>query len=187
MAFDALAATAAVLVTTIPGVALGFAALHGTKFSRLDKTILGASLGIIALPLLLFLEYFVLGWNLTAALVLANALLLLLGGIGAYYLQAHAFEFRMPSFKLDTEHAKKYGPAAFVLLMMALAFYVRFAPISTSNTVRLSAARVSSTWRNALDLCDSREKESTTVSFCSASLAESAERSAPTSTFFGMV
>lgn len=133
MAFDILAATLAVLVTIIPGMAAGFALLYGTKFSRLDKAVLGAALGLILVPMLGFLQYMALGWSWTASLVLANALLVMLAGIAAYYLQARKFEFQWAMPALDVAAAKKYAPAAIVLLMMTLAFYVRFAPSFTTT------------------------------------------------------
>ncbi|MBI2445136.1 hypothetical protein HYV43_01980 [Candidatus Micrarchaeota archaeon] len=133
MAFDILVATVAVLVTVLPGVAAGFALFFGTKFSRLDKAILGAASGIIVVPMLAFLEYMAFGWGLNAALVLANAALVLLGSLAAYYAQAKKFELNLALPALDWASAKKYAPAAFVLLMMAVAFYVRFAPAFTTT------------------------------------------------------
>src|SRR5271165_3400074 len=60
----------------------------------------------------------------------------------------------------------------------------RFSPYATSNAV-LSALNLSSATRKVLVLCVSSDHASTTVSFCSASFAESADRSAPSTIFFG--
>ncbi|MBI5226935.1 hypothetical protein HY994_06935 [Candidatus Micrarchaeota archaeon] len=133
MSFEPFAAIASVLITAIPGIAAGFALFHGMKFSRLDKIILGSCISLIGIPMLLFLEYMAFGWQLNVGLVLANALLVLFAGIGGYYLQAKTFTFTLDLPKLDVASAKKYGPALFVLLMMALAFYVRFAPAFTTT------------------------------------------------------
>src|SRR5271166_2294036 len=60
----------------------------------------------------------------------------------------------------------------------------RFSPYATSNAV-LSALNLSSATRKLLVLCVSSDHASTTVNFCSASFADSAERSAPSTIFFG--
>ena len=71
---------------------------------------------------------------------------------------------------------------AFKIAAGALQIHVRRRhPPAESCAFRRRAS--SSAWRNGLVLCDSSFQPSTTVNFCSASFAESAERSAPTIIF----
>ena len=71
--------------------------------------------------------------------------------------------------------ATSFTPSRFRLANSRL----RFAAISTTSIVFVAPSRRPSASRNGLVLCDSSCQASTTVSFSSASLAESAERSAP--------
>src|SRR4029077_5948263 len=82
---------------------------------------------------------------------------------------------RSKSYGCKACGATSFTPSRFRLASSRL----RFAAISHQRLVFVAAPRRPSASRNGLVLCDSSCQASTTVSFSSASFAESAERSAP--------
>ncbi len=128
MTFEAIPAIAAILSMVVPGFAMGFALLRGVDLNRFDKLFFGAILGIITVPLLSFLEYLLLGMLMSAQLVFANSLLVLLASLAAYYLQANNLAPNLSVPKPDMAALKKYWPYAVVLLLIAIGFYIRFVP-----------------------------------------------------------
>ncbi|MBI4361425.1 hypothetical protein HY572_06685 [Candidatus Micrarchaeota archaeon] len=121
-------------VLTVPGIAMSFALLRGTSLNRADKALLGAVLGFVAVPLLSFVEYLFLGIGFSAQLVLANSLLVLLASLFAMHLQGA--KIKKPSLGVDLSGGaldvlkRHKKPAIYLALLaiMALTFYVRFAP-----------------------------------------------------------
>ena len=132
MAIEILPILAALLALFIPGIALSFALLQGTAFGRIDKTLFGLIVGILVIPTLAFVQYVLLGLQFNAALVLFNAGLVLAASLAAYYLRTGAWpvpRIRLePHLKAPAEWFKTHWPQVVLLIIMAVAFYIRFAP-----------------------------------------------------------
>src|SRR3989338_1524405 len=118
MAFNPVAAFAALSVLFIPGIAFSFALLRSTTFGRFDKTLLGLILGMLSIPLLSFFEYFFLGVKLNALLVLANALLVLFASLLSLHFQGATFRPSIPRF--EEKNWKQYAVLVLVALSILL-------------------------------------------------------------------
>ena len=114
-----------------PGLVLGLALLKGVQLERWEKFFLALCAGVIIVPLLCFLEFFVAGINFSTILVFANALLVLVAGLVALVYQRQ-FPETLPNLpKIGVDSAAKWlksnwVPVLLVVTMLA-GFYVRFA------------------------------------------------------------
>ena len=126
------------LVLFIPGLALSFAVLNGTSLRKFDKALFGIVLGLIAVPLLSFLEFLFLGLHLNVWLVVFNSLLVLFASL-AYLNMVKGISFKLPSFSsnVSKEDAisflKKNWAYILLIAIMAFGFYVRFSTSWTST------------------------------------------------------
>lgn len=129
MTIDILPILAALLTLFIPGTAISFTVLSGTAFGRIDKLLFGLIAGILIIPTISFVEYALLGLRFNAALVLFNSALALAASVAAYYLRTGAWPIpRLGRFKPTTDWLKNNWPNAVLLILIVVAFYIRFAP-----------------------------------------------------------
>ncbi|HIH20705.1 TPA: hypothetical protein HA244_05545 [Candidatus Micrarchaeota archaeon] len=132
---DVLAFVLTVVISFIPGMLLSIALFKHTVFNRWDKLFFGLVLSLTALPLLYFLEFLVLGMKLNFMLVVADALLVSFFSLAALYYQKHDFSYHRVLRKVRSmkergvkDVALQHAVYAILLLVMASAFYIRFAP-----------------------------------------------------------
>ncbi|OIO28489.1 hypothetical protein COX86_04140 [Candidatus Micrarchaeota archaeon CG_4_10_14_0_2_um_filter_60_11] len=118
-------------VAIAPGFVLGLALLKGVQLARWEKFFLALCAGMIVVPLMCFLEFFLFGAEFGLALIFINALLALAAGIAAMYLQRQ-FPETLPDLpKVSQASAAKWLKTNWVPLLVILfaliGFYVRFA------------------------------------------------------------
>ncbi|MEK6842977.1 MAG: STT3 domain-containing protein [Candidatus Micrarchaeota archaeon] len=141
MALDILAIFIVGLIFLIPGVLLSLALLRGVKLNFFEKAFIGGIIGSLANPLLSVLEFSFIRLDLTASLVLINALILIVISIIAMFLQK---QLKIPKnlgryFSVEY-HTKKIDSApmnyviyALLLIIILMSFYVRFASSNAVN------------------------------------------------------
>lgn len=117
------------LSAIIPGIAIGWPLLKGTKLSFAEKFMLSFFIGLFAPPTLLFLEG-LLGLKFSLFAVIADIFVLTAAGI-LWGMKNGAFEIRLPRFDAGKalaeplEAAKKAAPGALLLLAVFLSFWIR--------------------------------------------------------------
>ncbi len=135
MGFEVWAALVAILIHFIPGVAMGLALLRQVRMGAMERALFGIILGIMVLPILAILEQVVFAIPLSAALVMANALLVLLVSAAAYFYQGGslpAFKtIRWPDYQGIGQAIKTHRTVLvqiILLVILAASFYIRLAP-----------------------------------------------------------
>ncbi len=136
VAFNVLAMLLVLAVTALPGVLLSFAILRGTKLNSTDKLLIGLILGWLANPVLLFLEFIILGMAFSSALVVINLFLVAAISLVVMFLQKQArANFSRIRNYFDPDYYRRsieqrplaVAVYAILLLLMLAGFYVRFA------------------------------------------------------------
>jgi len=128
------AALSSLAIVTAPGALAVWLFLAGAGLARFERFFLSLCVGLFAVPLLAFLEGFLLGVPFTAGLVLFNAVVLLAASTGAWFY----FKFKLPSFgSLNAEKAwkllKNNWVLALLLAFILVGFYVRLAPAHSTE------------------------------------------------------
>ena len=134
MIVETLAALLVLVSVLVPGIMLSMAMLFRTTASKFDKVMIGAILGMFVPPSLSFIEFLVFGINASAGLALANAALVFVAALAAYYYQAK----KLPSVKftwkgeyLSESHILKFlnsnKTMILLVLVIAFGFYARYA------------------------------------------------------------
>ncbi len=130
--FDPGLLTAIIFLTTfVPGIAIAYPLLRKENLHIIELCLYAVAIGFVVLPLLLFLEFFVLGIGFSLPLVYANIALIVIAGI-AWAWRDGAFaelSFKMPEIKLTFESAKNFvsahGAQIAILRIFLLAFWMR--------------------------------------------------------------
>ncbi len=112
----------------MPGTLLGLAALKGEKLSRFEKFFLSLAFGIIIVPLLLFFEYFLAGFEFSSTLVLANSLIVFIAAIAALFLQKQFPSLDGLNATVVWKTLKDNWVYLLLLLFILTGFYVRLVP-----------------------------------------------------------
>ena len=122
------------LACMVPGIALGWPLLRKTDLSVVEKLLLCFFLGMVTVPLLLFLESFA-GLGFSLPLAVANLLLVTAAGIAyGFKEKIYSLSFKMPKTDFDfdriisQEAVKKHAASVFLVLIVFLAFWSHLAP-----------------------------------------------------------
>jgi asparagine N-glycosylation enzyme membrane subunit Stt3 len=126
---------------SISGVLLAFGLLRGIRFDGTEKTIVGILLGLLANPLLSYLEFAFFSAKLDSKLILANVLLVSFFGLALLHKQGQLGAFKKTLKKLkerfgafDARAWAKANPASVLLIVVLLAsFYPRVAASWTTD------------------------------------------------------
>ncbi len=133
---NAFALLASFILMFIPAASLTFAALRKTGANFSDKLLLSFAMSLIAVPLALFLEYFLIGLKFDTTMILANVVLLTILGIAAYAIQGDAMAAVKNKIKeIKTFNPKtlpKNAPIIVVALIAIASFLIKIIPLSTS-------------------------------------------------------
>ena len=117
----------------IPAAAFTAALLRGVKLSFFDKAVIALIAGLVLAPTMAIIEFVFLGLKLSPMLMVANSLLVLFAGIIGLYLQGFEFSLenmlpKLPKISPKSFSAKENIARLLLLLIVLLAFYVRFEP-----------------------------------------------------------
>ncbi|MCX6772836.1 MAG: hypothetical protein NTV88_03650 [Candidatus Micrarchaeota archaeon] len=118
----------------VPGLALGWPLLKKSDLSVLEKLILCFFLGMVSVPLLIFIESMA-GLGFSLPLAIANLLLVTAAGIAyGYKEKVYSLSISMPKMNFDfdkiasEEFVKKHAATVLLALVVFLAFWSHLAP-----------------------------------------------------------
>ena len=134
MIVETLAALLVMVSVLVPGIMLSMAMLFRTTASKFDKVMIGAILGMFVPPVLSFVEYLFFGVDMSAGIALANAAIMFVVALAAYYYQAKKLpqvKFTWKEEYLSESHILKFlnsnKTMILLVLVIAFGFYARYA------------------------------------------------------------
>lgn len=130
---DWIAALLSLIIVIAPGTLLSLAVLKGESLSRFEKFFLSIAFGVIIVPLLLFLEYFFLGIDFSAGIVLANSFLVFAVSLAALYFQKQFPSLGGLNATVVWKALKDNWVYALLLLFILTGFYVRLVPAHSAE------------------------------------------------------
>jgi asparagine N-glycosylation enzyme membrane subunit Stt3 len=114
------------LICFIPGSILSFSLFRNSKYLWFEKLLIGFGLGLIILPAIPFLLYFLAGIKFSYGIALFSVALFYAISI-AFLVRSKAYEgIKIPAFTID----KNLGIALVVALLLLITFWIRILPYS---------------------------------------------------------
>lgn len=113
----------------IPGALISFSIFRKEKFSFLEKLFIGFGIGIIVLPLIPFLLYFLGGVNFSYTIALASIAFFYIAALGFVAWSRVYEDIKMPSGeKIEITHANLVSLS--ILVVVVIAFLIRLSSYS---------------------------------------------------------
>jgi len=127
VSFDPLMLLVWIFLTCfIPGAILSFSLFRDSKYLWFEKLLIGFGLGLIILPMIPFLLYFIAGVKFSFAIALLSAALFYVIAIALFVRSKAHLGLKMPQFALD----KNLAIALIIGLIILVSFWIRILPYS---------------------------------------------------------